>query len=245
MSQAPTAPGRTSRRSWSLAACTLLLGITLGASGSETEPLERILETARTFLVGSVRTDSGSETRIEIGRLDSRLRLRRCAHLPTAELAPGARLEGNSTVKVRCAEPVPWSIFVPVSIERYSEVVVAARPLTRARILTPADLRVEQMETSSLTSGYFQGIRPLLGMQLKRPLTPGQVLIGAHLTQPRLVERGQQVTLYSARPGLRVRMKGVALESGTEGERIRVRNRSSKRVVEGIVDPSGAVRVAL
>ena len=92
---------------------------------------------------------------------------------------------------------------------------------------------------------FADEVRGFVGQEATRRLIPGQVLTTAHVAPPELVKRGQEVTLYAARPGLSVRMKGEALEDGAEGERIRVRNRSSKRIVEGYVEPSGAVRVAL
>lgn len=223
-------------------------GLILGGAAvqaRETEPLERILETAHSFLAERLSQDADTETRIELGQLDSRLKLARCAHRPTAQLAPGARTDGNTTVNVRCSEPVGWSIFVPVRIERHTEVVVAARPLGRTQVIRAQDIRLERKETSRLTSGYLSDPASAVGQEATRRLVPGQVLTSSHIAPRQLVERGQEVTLYAVRPGLTVRMKGEALENGAEGQRIRVRNRSSKRVVEGFVEPSGAVRVAL
>ena len=211
--------------------------------GSESEPLERILDTARTFLTDALATDGRVETRIEIGRLDNRLRLNRCAHPPTAQLAPGARAETSTTVNVHCSEPAPWSIFVPVRVERYAEIVVAARAISRQQVIQPDDVRLERQETSQLATGYIDDLASVIGLQARRKLTPGQVVNSSHLAPQQLIRRGQQVTLFSDRAGVSVRMTGEALEDGAAGQRIRVRNRSSKRIVEGYVEPSGAVRV--
>lgn len=224
----------------------LVLLIAVGAAcGGEHEPLERILATARDFLSATLTQNDSTETRIEIGQLDSRLRLARCAQPPSAQLAPGARTQGNTTVNVRCAQPVSWSIFVPVRIERHAQIVVAARALARKHVIGAHDIRLEHQDTAQLSNGYFTDPDAVIGLEAKRRLVPGQILGTAHVAPRQLVERGQEVTLYAAKPGLTVRMKGEALENGAEGQRIRVRNRSSKRIVEGYVEPSGAVRVAL
>lgn len=242
MSIACTTPLDHARRGFpGLIAMLFLVSTT--AAGSEIEPLERILETARTFLTDALATDGRVETRIEIGRLDNRLRLNRCAHPPTAQLAPGARAEKSTTVNVRCSEPAPWSIFVPVRVERYADVVVATRAISRQQVIQPGDVRFERLETSQLATGYVDDMASVIGLQARRALTPGQVVSGSHVAPRQLVTRGQQVTLFSGRPGLSVRMTGEALEDGAAGQRIRVRNRSSGRIVEGHVDPSGAVRV--
>lgn len=234
-------PGRAHR----LGCVLLAAGLSQPAPAADTESVERILSTARAFAADSVGATDGQETQIEIGQLDSRLRLTRCAHPPTAQLAPGTRAEGHTTINVRCSDPVSWSLFVPARIERYLAVVVLARPIARQQVIRPEDVRLERQAVSGLTNGYFTATQAVVGMAARRRLTPGQVVTSAHIVRHRIVERGQTVTLFSARPGLIVRMKGVALEDGSEGERIRVRNSASKRVVEGYVEPSGAVRVAL
>ncbi|MTW20725.1 flagellar basal body P-ring formation chaperone FlgA [Allochromatium palmeri] len=224
----------------------LALSLSQPALGADIEPVERILNTARAFAATAVDSSSpDQETHIEIGKLDSRLQLTRCAHPPTAQLAPGARTDGHTTINVRCSEPVSWSLFVPARIERHLPVVVLDRPVAREQVIRSKDVRIEPQSVSTLTNGYFTEMDAVVGMAARRRLMPGQVLTSAHITQRQIIERGQEVTLFSARPGLVVRMKGVALEDGVEGERIRVRNSASKRVVEGYVEPSGAVRVAL
>ncbi len=208
------------------------------------ESLERIHETARIFLLDSLKTDDRAATRIELGQLDNRLRLARCAHPPTAQFAPGNHQEGNTTVNVRCSEPVAWSIFIPARLERDREVLVVAKTLSRHQLIQPDDVRLERRDSSTITHGYLDDPTAVIGQQTKRALSPGEVMNSDQVIPPKLVTRGQQVTLFSARPGLTVRMKGEAMEDGAEGQRIRVRNLSSKRIVEGYVEPSGAIRIA-
>ncbi len=242
-----TAPTKLDRpiQTSSRFALVLLMLAAHPVKASEIEPLDRILETARTFLTANLGSASDSETRIEVGQLDNRLRLAQCAQPPTAQFAPGSRASGSTTVNVRCAAPVTWSILVPVRIERYTRVVVVKRPLNRQQVIQPGDVALERQEISNLAGSYLTETSAVVGFASKRRLVPGQVMTSAHLTAQQLVKRGQEVTLYAVRPGLTVRMKGEAMEDGTEGQRIRVRNRSSKLVVEGYVEPSGAVRVAL
>jgi len=234
-------PIRTRRLAYML----LIVGLYQPALASDLESVERLLSTARAFAADSAGTADGQEIQIEIGQLDSRLQLARCAHPPTAQFAPGARTEGHTTINVRCSAPVSWSLFVPARIERHLAVLVLARPIARGQVIRPEDVRLERQAVAGLTNGYFTETAAVVGMAARRRLTPGQVVTSAHIAQYRIIERGQEVTLFSERPGLTVRMKGIALEDGAEGERIRVRNSASKRIVEGYVEPSGAVRVAL
>jgi flagella basal body P-ring formation protein FlgA len=60
-----------------------------------------------------------------------------------------------------------------------------------------------------------------------------------------LVRRGQQVTLIAANSGVQIRAQGQALTEGAVDQRVRVQNVSSLKVVEGVVESDGAVRVGL
>lgn len=229
---------------WAFALAAALLLSLQSARGTELESIERIREAARELAI-ELASGLEGEVEIEVGQLDSRLQLTRCAHPPAAQLAPGAKREGQTTVQVRCTAPVAWSLFIPVRIERYLEVLVLARPVERQQVLGPSDLRLERQAVSKLTSGYFTDPKEVIGLSARRRLTAGQVLIPAHVETRPLIKRGQEVTLYVSRPGLMVRMKGIALEDGRLGDRIRVRNSSSKKVVEGYVESADSVRISI
>ena len=58
-----------------------------------------------------------------------------------------------------------------------------------------------------------------------------------------LVRRGQIVTLVAGGGPVEIRTTGKALADGAAGERVRVRNERSNRIVEGVVAEDGTVRV--
>jgi len=227
-----------------LLSCAALLATAPPSIASEAiESLDQLRQIAEDFLAEQAASTGGGEIRIEVGQLDTRLRLQRCADLPRAELAPGARTLGNTTVRLSCSNPAAWSIFVQARIEQHTDVVVVARPISRQQIIGQADLQLKHMETSSLLSGYYDRIESVVGLEARRALPPGQVVTSALVASRPLIQRGQLVTLYSGHAGLGVRMRGEALEDGALGDSIRVRNPSSQRVVEGYVEAGGIVRV--
>lgn len=225
-------------------ACLLMLAMPIPVLANQAiEPLEQLRETAEVFLATQIHAPPGTEVRIEVGQLDARLRLARCDAPPEAELAPGARTLGKTTVRLSCTRPVAWSIFVPAYIEQYTHVVTIARPVARQQLITAPDLQLERLEVSTLRTGYYDDLREVVGMQARRALAPGHV-VTATLVAPRtLIERGQIIMLHSGHDGLMVRMRGEALEDGALGESIRVRNLSSQRIVEGYVEATGTVRI--
>jgi flagella basal body P-ring formation protein FlgA len=60
---------------------------------------------------------------------------------------------------------------------------------------------------------------------------------------PLIIKRGQTVTLRAERPGFTVNMKGLALRKGRKGDRIKVENSNSNRVLYGTVVDSDLVLI--
>jgi flagella basal body P-ring formation protein FlgA len=78
---------------------------------------------------------------------------------------------------------------------------------------------------------------------LRQPVAEGAVILPGQLVQPRAVRRGQRVVIEAVRGAMQVNGSGEALADGMPGERIKVRNVGSGRVVEATVRPDGRVRV--
>jgi len=175
--------------------------------------------------------------------LDRRLRLAACDIPLEAYLPPGGRIGGTSTVGVRCAGQVQWSLFVQVTARIFADVAVAARPLARGEILAATDVRLEERDITRLPSGFLTALDEVLGMKVRRPLSTGNVIARGAVEAPRLVRRGQIVTLVGGNGPVEIRATGKALGDGAAGDRVRVRNERSGRVVEGVVAENGTVRV--
>jgi flagella basal body P-ring formation protein FlgA len=211
----------------------------------EVEPVGNIQRAARTFLYRQAGGEEGAAVEVKIDPVDPRLRLKRCEHDLQAELGPGARRTGNTSVKIQCQGPVRWSLFVTAEVKRFGEVVVAKQPINRGSLVMPAQIALERRETGALLNGWFADPTAAIGMQARRSLQPGDVLTDAHLKAPLWIERGQLVRLISQGGAISVSMNGEALDDGGQGDRVRVRNGSSERVVEGIVASPGVVRIPL
>ena len=155
----------------------------------------------------------------------------------------GSRSSGNSTVGVRCNGVKPWTLYVPVKIAVYREVLVTTRPLVRGEIVTAADLRPERRNLENLRTGYLTDPKQAIGRLVKRSLNAGTALSVSAIAPPRVIKRGEKVTLLIDIPGIQVRATAKALGDGAMGETISVRNTSSRQVVQATVVSPGVVRV--
>jgi flagella basal body P-ring formation protein FlgA len=101
------------------------------------------------------------------------------------------------------------------------------------------------MDLAALPPGAVTDPGQAEGKLLKRPLAPGLVLTAAVLEGRPLVRRGDTVTLLARAGGLDVRVKAEALGNGAAGQRIKVRNLSSRQVIEATVVAEALVQIPL
>lgn len=231
---------------WHLVTVLLWLLCTLPVPGlaSPLQSLEQIREAARNYAQGLTQAEA-TQVRVEAGQLDPRLRLAACDRPLETFLPPGSRRLGAITVGVRCNGASRWSLYVPVTIHVYGNIVVAARPLPRGVILQAGDLKTERHDLSRVPPGYLVRVADAVGMVLLRPLAPGNTLSESALKPRQLVRRGERVTIVAELSGLVVRSAGTALMNGAYGQVIQVRNLRSKRVVDAVVSAPGIVKIRM
>ena len=230
-------------RLWIAAILLALHSVSFGAS-VPLQPLESIRQAA----VEYIQAQQGyypSPPIIHAGRLDPRLRLPRCEQPLTTFLPTGGRNIGNITVGVRCDGQITWSLFVPVRVRVMANVLVTTQPIARGKLITNADLQLQERDIATLPHGYYYTKEKALGKKVKRSLPQGSVLNPRQLESLKMVKRGDMVTILAQSSGFTVRMRGKAMGHGAKGDKIQIRNLSSKRVVEGVVISAGVVEISM
>jgi flagellar basal body P-ring formation protein FlgA len=217
----------------SLLASTLVTAMT-------THPLQDIRDTATNYVRANLATDD-TDIHISAKALDPRLKLPLCkqqlqAHMPYSNLK-----SSNTTVGVRCEGEQPWSLYVPVTVQIYREVAVASRPLAQGEKISADDVEMQRMDISHLAGGYLTQANIAIGQISTRPIQLGRPLLSNLLKAPTIIRRGQTITMLAKQSSFEVRSMGESLMDGAVGERIKVRNRRSKRIVEGVVAKNGVV----
>lgn len=184
--------------------------------------------------------------KINVGHLDSRLRLAACDKPLEAFTTDGSKIKGRTTIGVRCRGSQPWSIHVPATIAIFENVAVTTTALMRGHLMTAADIRLEQRNMKQISGRHFiRDLDQIIGKVLKRPISEDKVIQVSYLEMPTLVRRGQIVTILAITNGLVVRMNGKSMMDGAMGDLIQVRNPKSKKIINGTVTAVGEVRVNL
>ena len=185
---------------------------------------------------------SGSRVVAKAMPLDPRLHLAPCAVPPRSMLSDAVRPAPVISVPVQCPQPGGWIVRIQVSLQLYRPVLVTNRPLMRGDGLRPGDVHLEQRDVTRLGYGYLEDLRQAEGRTLARALPSGSVVTPFMLAGRNMVSAGDHVVLVANMGGIVVRADGIALGSGDDGARLRVRNQSSGRVVDAMVDAPGVVQ---
>ena len=194
-------------------------------------------------LIESEFRQRGQNYQAEILPLDPRLRLPECGKPIEAFFPQGQRASGAWTVGVRCGGERPWTIYSKAKIKAEIDVVVLRGPLRQGSVIGPADIAMTRKDLSELSGSYLTAPDQAIGRVARRGLPGGLVLSYEQLAAPKLVKRGDLVVIHAGSGGYQITMSGEALADGQQGERIRVRNAQSGRVVQGTVAGPGKVIV--
>lgn len=224
--------------------CAILLGVTASgamAQGASWQPVDSIRASAERVAREHFE-QPGQQLRVH-SNLDPHLQLPRCERSLEARVqnASGSAL----TTAIACAAPSTWTVYVVVQVSREAEVLVLNRPLMAGEIVTAGAVSLHRQEIGDLAYGFLGNPQDAIGMATRHAMPAGAVLGTADLAAPRLVKRGQPVTLVSHAGALMVRAEGKALADGAAGEYIAVENLNSRRVVRGRVHSDQEIYIDL
>ena len=183
----------------------------------------------------------GSRIEVTPGALDLRLQLTECQQPLRAVVAGNAPVASRMTVPVQCPQDGGWTVRVPLQLQLFRTVLVANRPLLRGDGVSAADVHGEERDITRLGYGYIENLDQVAGRSLARALARGSVLSPGALGGRRMVRAGDHVQMVARLDGIEVRADGVALGSGDNGARLRVRNENSGKVVDAMVSAPGVV----
>ena len=177
--------------------------------------------------------------------IDALLTLRRCTQDLSFTPQKGNARSGRKLIKVRCDDHKPWSVFIPVNFEHWQSVVTAVRAIQRNEVITAADIVIREQKLQGMNSDYLTRINDAIGTLATRPVAAGKPLSNSGLALPKWIKRGDQVMIIANANGVSVKMAGTAMANGSKGQQIKVRNLSSKRIINATVIAPGKVQTVM
>ena len=166
----------------------------------------------------------------------------RCAKLDISRSNSQQAPWGRVSYSLNCKDKTSWQSRVTAKVKVWLPLVVARQAIPKGELLTEAmlDTRLTELAQSKLSVELNPAA--FTGMQTKRRIQAGQ-LISRHLLEHKLlVEKGSHVIIRVQTAGFEASTKGVALEDGQLGQRIKVQNLSSGTVLEADVVAEATVQ---
>ncbi|WP_454780606.1 flagellar basal body P-ring formation chaperone FlgA [Legionella sp. WA2022007384] len=185
--------------------------------------------------------------RVTADKIDSRLNLKACAEDQLVVFNPyQSPILSTSTMGIKCQEnDNHWSLYVPVKITVLKTIYVAKRALIKGNRLTEDDIYQTEMDVQRLNKGYFTEKDLLVGQICKQNISPNSPLNPHNIEAAKLINKGERVSIVVNDNNLTISMDGVAMEEGSLGDTIKVRNLSSKKIIEAQITDAKKVNVII
>jgi len=211
-------------------------------SAPDGESHDHIRDSVRLYLTGQAEKYNLEDYQVQIGQLDSRLKLSKCKAPLDIQMRNNS-LPGNLSVSVSCTSDQMWKIYIQATVHAFKPIYVAKSIIRRGEKITRFSVELVKHNITALNGRYITDITRFDGSAAKRYISKGQIIMPVLLTKSKLIKRGESVTIIAETSGVIVRMKGKALNDAAAGEQVRVKNLHSKRVIEGIAIKRGQVKV--
>lgn len=111
-------------------------------------------------------------------------------------------------------------------------------------ILTRDDFELAPVALSTATAGNYADISQLIGKQLVHAAHGGLMLKASDVTDPRVVNRNDIVTVLLKAGAMTLTVRATALGSAAAGEPVDVMNTATKKILHGVAQPDGTVEIA-
>lgn len=120
-------------------------------------------------------------------------------------------------------------------------VVVLQKNLPKGSVLNEEDLILEFHPYSRVSQDVVLDKNRVVGKEIKMSLKAGTILRYSYLQSPLMIRKNQIVDIIAIGRNFVVKARGIALQEGREGEKIKVKNISSKKILWGKVISSQEV----
>jgi flagella basal body P-ring formation protein FlgA len=108
-------------------------------------------------------------------------------------------------------------------------------PVRRGDLITDNMIKTIHIRASDLSDDIVLNKNNLVGMTPRRVLTTDTPVSISELDKPRMVDRGDLITMHYKKGPIQITAIAKAMESGTKGDIIRVMNVDSKRTLKAHV----------
>lgn len=180
---------------------------------------------------------------IRAGEIDSRIHFKQCSRALETKATSNKHIAKSWTIGVRCLDKPAWSIYIPVKARLTRKMLVSKTTITRGEMITEYNITITEREISNQNLNHFSDMSDVTGREARRTIRPDRIIKSSMLQQALMVHKKETVLIYAKNHKLQISMKGTALNNGHYNQMIKVRNNSSKKIVDAVVIDRGVVAV--
>lgn len=122
-------------------------------------------------------------------------------------------------------------LTVAANIEVWSNVVLTTKPLGRFQPIDADDIKVVKMDLARVPNNAVLIPEKVIGLRARRNIAANCILRKNQIEIPPMVKRGDIIQVVAESPTMKISVKGIAKQNGGEGDRIRVVNLKSKKII--------------
>jgi flagella basal body P-ring formation protein FlgA len=150
----------------------------------------------------------------------------------------------SATLVAPAGDPSAQRFRISGRVYKLVPVPVLSKRVRRGDIIREDDITWKNLYETRVTRDVVVDEDTLAGQEATRSIGPNQPVRASYLRRPQLVKKGSIVTILLQRGQMRLTAQGKSLDNGGKGDTIRIKNKHSKRIIEGEIVGAGTARVA-
>ncbi len=135
--------------------------------------------------------------------------------------------------------------YVSTQVHWVRQVVTMKHDISARTVLDRSMLQKEWKDIAGLRGQTWTDINDVIGLKTLRNMRKNDVVVSSIVKRPPLIKRGDHVTILVKTSGIQVRAEGIALKSGSRGDRMLVQNIRSKQTLQSIVQDAHTVSITM
>jgi len=220
----------------------VLLPDFVSAASNNTLDHNDLLKDVIHYVEREITSEPNDDIKITALPIDSRVRLAQCNAQLNFEMANARNFTRQFPVKVTCNGDKPWKTYVQVIVTETVEALVLTRSVVKGTRIEPDMLRLTTIDKHYAKSRSIVDSSSVVGGRAMRNLTQGYQIGQSDVC---LVCKGDDVAIIAKSNSMMIKTSGTAIEDGSIGESIKVKNSSSQRIIKGIIGDLREVYVNL
>jgi flagella basal body P-ring formation protein FlgA len=165
-------------------------------------------------------------------------------HIDFAKV-PDSKGDGLCLVEIDGKNNRTKTIYISFRVQSKKKLFVLKQGLKRGEIIRSGDLLAKDTFITEDGGIYPARAEEVVGKAVKKDMAAGTAITSQLLEDSFAVQRGDTVDIVAENKKLSVQAKGITLEKGKMGDRVRVKNLTSDKEIVGRVAGNGTVKVEL